>query len=296
MRQGEQPFAASVDRRVEAIAQVGQGHAELPRSGASPVSPGGEGAGIGRHAPEGTRHPVCAGGDGPAGRPHVRASAETGSSPRSRLPMPGTRRGRPVRVRDGAAMRYRVGARQLARRVVPRTVPVLAVVFGLVAVLDASGATVSDTVPSGHLAPVLVVEDGGRPLFDGATLRPGGTTEACVEVRYEGPRGGALGPVAVGLTASPAADGMDLAAALSLRVEEGSVPDGGACEGFVPSATVASDVVLRDVLDADDLTGRWVPGDDDPVRTYRLRVTLTPDAPPGAVLRDVDVRWTVRGT
>jgi len=175
----------------------------------------------------------------------------------------------------------------------PRTAR-LAALIGVPVALVASGAIVSTASYSAFSATTqnptsnwtagsvaLTDDDGGSALFSATNLKPGSTGEKCITVTSTGSL-----PSTVKLYGTSASSTNELAANLTLKVEQGAGGGFGSCTGFVPAATGGQ--LYNAPLSGFASTysnyatgaGAWVTtGAASEARTFRVTYTLSPDAP-----------------
>ena len=119
----------------------------------------------------------------------------------------------------------------------------------------------------------LTADDGGAALFAAHDLAPGATVTRCLQVRYAGPAGAGLVRLAVADLAGP------LAPSLSVAVAVGTGGGFASCAGFTGAPVYTGDLAGLGA-GTDDTVGvpaGWAP-DGDGTRTYRITVTVLPDA------------------
>ena len=162
---------------------------------------------------------------------------------------------------------------------------VLGVLLSGVMVLTTSRAAFSaqtqntaNEISVGNVA--LSDDDNGSAMFSVTDMAPGDTSQACIEVTYQGT---IADPSAVKLYSGGFTDSGTLADELDITVEVGTGGSFADCAGFTPSSTIFATNTLTnfDTTHSDYTNGAvgWDPASTPESRTFRFTIALPSDAP-----------------
>jgi len=161
---------------------------------------------------------------------------------------------------------------------------VLGVLLSGVMVLTATRAAFSaQTQNTGNSISVgdvdLVDDDSGSAMFSVTNMAPGETSQACIEVTYQGT---VADPSAVKLYSGGFTDSGALADELDITVDVGTGGSFASCAGFAASSTIFATNTLTnfDTTHSNYTNGvvGWDPSSTPESRTFRFTIDLPSDA------------------
>ncbi len=125
----------------------------------------------------------------------------------------------------------------------------------------------------------IVDDDSGSAMFSVTNMVPGDSSQACIEVTYQG---SVADPGAVKLYSGGFSDSGSLADELDITVEVGTGGDFSSCAGFTSSSTIFSTDTLTNFgathsSYANGVVG-WDPAGTPESRTFRFTIALPSDA------------------
>jgi hypothetical protein len=162
---------------------------------------------------------------------------------------------------------------------------VLGVLFSGVMVLTGTRAAfTAQTQNTGNSISVgdvdLVDDDSSSAMFSVTNMAPGDTSQACIEVTYQGT---IADPSAVKLYSGGFTDSGALADELDITVEVGTGGSFASCAGFTASSTIIGTNTLTnfDTTQSNYTNGAvaWDPSSTPESRTFRFTIDLPSDAP-----------------